>query len=317
MDEPVRSTQRPLQGTSPGTAPTAPSPQHLSHRRSARSADEWLLVYWAANVDRTGDEARDLQAAAEALDAASTKIDGALEAMEAVPAAAERLQRAQTDPRITPEQLDRLMQRSMDAEEALRKALTLVLEAGLRRRRGLLLGTEWSVFGDFDARVFRSLQAAGAKMPNRLSVCQTCSLVFEPRKREQAWLCDACHKRPHADPPLALIPNAGGGWTSTGLPGITERVHHYVCMGCGELFPATRSDARYCGATCRKTGNRPTGQGPACDLDDPMLQREQREAATQGAASIVADVLFHSELRRSAGDARRLDRGRNPIEVGP
>ena len=65
------------------------------------------------------------------------------------------------------------------------------------------------------------------------------------------------------------------------------------CAHCGESFPATRSDARYCGSTCRMAAWR------------GHLKAWRDLARRQTAAVIAADT---TTLEAIAAEANRLER---------
>jgi len=130
-------------------------------------------------------------------------------------------------------------------------ALGKVMDLGLWHRLGLFLAEE-------ELHGYDCLLRCDAPTPPRLAVCDSCKLVFVPRRQETAKKCAHCHHRSSPHPV---------GWSH-----VDEDVDEDVivrvpdgqgvrklgkCAACGGAFFAKTTAAVFCSPGCSK-GRAPT-----------------------------------------------------------
>ncbi|HWT95387.1 MAG TPA: hypothetical protein VN238_20490 [Solirubrobacteraceae bacterium] len=187
-------------------------------------------------------------------------------------AARKKLARAQTDQRVTARTLDRLHRSTRALADEATSAAERAIDDGLRAREGMFLVptmvmepamlTDW-----IDWHAVRLYRAAAAGIafdhafvwrPRGIAVCQSCTTVFVPRRRESATYCRLCSKRP-AEPfvlgqrPIGpgqsqtvRVPELAGsmvvGWKTTTVG---------LCSACGKPYHGRR-DATTCSACANR-----------------------------------------------------------------
>ena len=83
--------------------------------------------------------------------------------------------------------------------------------------------------------------------------CSRCGRVFRPRRADQAFCTATCRKRAHRG---GSVPGATKAVASRDSREPLAMTPARVCVHCGALLTSARSDARYCGAACRKAAQR-------------------------------------------------------------
>lgn len=146
-----------------------------------------------------------------------------------------------------------------EAEEDPGGALGAILAAGLERREGRLLLPPAVARPDaaLDYIIWRVLSAARRGLggdAGRLRVCESCSLVFEPRGRKRkVRFCPPCGRSESVRPVpgvLGLPPWDGRPVRVPRLDGRVivgwDRAYWRACATCGDEFWATRADHVLC-----------------------------------------------------------------------
>jgi predicted nucleic acid-binding Zn ribbon protein len=79
--------------------------------------------------------------------------------------------------------------------------------------------------------------------------CNGCGKVFRPTRADQVFCTATCRKRAHRNGSVPAATKAVASRDSRTPPAVTAA---RVCVHCGAPLASARSDARYCGAACRK-----------------------------------------------------------------
>lgn len=99
--------------------------------------------------------------------------------------------------------------------------------------------------------------------PEGVAVCESCALVFRPRKRRTAALCDFCQGRdvePNVFGERPFVPGELQTFRAPKLRGNLlvgwKTASMGLCVECGEVFVAQRRDAEACAACTNKLRQR-------------------------------------------------------------
>jgi hypothetical protein len=92
------------------------------------------------------------------------------------------------------------------------------------------------------------------KRAHRPQRCNGCGRVFRPKRAGQLFCTAGCRKRAHRNGSVAAATKAVASRDASPAPPAVTTPR--VCSHCGEELGSMRSDARYCGAACRKAAER-------------------------------------------------------------
>ncbi len=215
-----------------------------------------VLMFWCISMpvaDRDADS--DFWAVVKRV---RPQIDAAVRASRRLEAAEDALAKHQDDPACPAIAIEKLREHRDDAAQRRVDCFTPLLETGLRVRLGLALDMGLGVAGGGMHRIaFEWVrECAAAAMPPGLAVCESCSVVFEPRRKSYASRCDPCgHWKPGRRVPLAVARNEQRGYDLGGFGGELI-LRTGVCRECGETFECNRADRMFCTDRCRKRSER-------------------------------------------------------------
>jgi hypothetical protein len=178
------------------------------------------------------------------------------------------------DDRIPASSRRKLQRRFEDTQRSAVRALDGIVGAGLEYRRGSYvrppaLPTAESA-QDWQAWCFISalLPVLGASHETRmLCVCESCTVVFAPRRKGSARFCRMCEHRPITAPPLGgqhgPIEKPGDCvtirlprlWPETQIVRSWSEVTLGLCAECGDPYHG-RADRRFHSEACRQRHHR-------------------------------------------------------------
>ena len=88
---------------------------------------------------------------------------------------------------------------------------------------------------------------------HRARKCRGCGQLFRPRRADHVFCTPSCRKRTHR---RGSAPGSTQAVASRDIERFGPATAVRLCANCGEVLTAARSDARYCGATCRRAAHR-------------------------------------------------------------
>jgi hypothetical protein len=131
--------------------------------------------------------------------------------------------------------------------DRLATAMARVLEAGLSIRDGGFLCS-----GPAHLAMYVQLRVGfGAELSHHV-VCESCTLVFTPRRKLPVRKCDRCGSS-RALPPFVRVEHSDGHGYSVGGH-VAGSTHVRICACCSREFVAKTAATVYCGGACKKAG---------------------------------------------------------------